>query len=206
MTSSNDQTIKSYEAHVQEYINSDPGISDIMKQWFGEAVAGLPKTAHILELGSAFGRDAAYLQGLGYSVECTDAVKAFVALLQEKRFNARRLNAITDELGGPYDLILANAVLLHFTRTETTQVLKKVYAALAKQGTFAFSLKQGDGENWSDEKLGAPRYFCFWTEDQIRQLLEQIGFQDIRNIQETSGGEAKASAAWIRIIAKKYKE
>jgi len=206
MTNPNDQTIATYEAHVQEYINGDPGISDIMKHWLGEAIAGLPKTARIIELGSAFGRDAAYLQELGYNVECTDATQAFVDLLKGKGFNARKLNAITDELSGPYDLVLANAVLLHFTREETRQVLQKVYASLAENGTFAFSLKQGEGGNWSDQKLGGPRYFCFWTEGQIRQLLEQTGFQDIRDIQEATKREDKNAIAWIRIIAKKHKK
>lgn len=164
MNDSNHQTIQSYEAHVQEYINGTPqDVSGIVKEWLDEAIAGLAKDAHILEFGSAFGRDAAYLQNLGYQVECTDATQAFVDLLKQKGFNARQLNAITDDLGGSYDLVLANAVLLHFTRDETKQVLQKVFAALNPGGTFAFTLKQGEGEKWSEDKLGAPRYFCFWA-------------------------------------------
>lgn len=200
MTDSNQQTIQSYEAHVQEYINGTPqDVSGIVKEWLDEAIANLPKDARILEFGSAFGRDVTYLQDLGYKVECTDATKAFVDLLKQKGFNARQLNAITDDLGGPYDFVLANAVLLHFTRDETKQVLQKVFDTLNPGGTFAFTLKQGEGEKWSEDKLGAPRYFCFWTEDQIRQLVEATGFADVK----VSGDKATARAEWVQVIARK---
>lgn len=129
--------------------------------WLDEAVAGLPSNARILELGSGFGRDAEYLAGLNYSVECTDAAQAFVDLLNKRGLNARKLNVIADGLDGSYNLVLANAVLLHFTREQTKEVLRKVLASLKPGGTFAFTLKQGDGEKWTEEKLGAPRYFCF---------------------------------------------
>lgn len=39
-----------------------------------------------LEIGSAFGRDAGYLERKGHSVECTDATQAFVDLLNKANF------------------------------------------------------------------------------------------------------------------------
>src|SRR6266436_5906822 len=108
MSNSNERTIQSYETHVQDYIDrSLPEVSGVVKEWLDASIAELPKNARILELGSAFGRDAAYLQNLGYDVDCTDATHAFVELLQQKDFNARELTAVTDDLGGPYDLVLA---------------------------------------------------------------------------------------------------
>ncbi len=201
MNDSNRHTIQAYEEHVQEYINGtaqDAG--DIVKVWLDKALAGLPKDAAILEFGSALGRDAAYMQNLGYKVQCTDAVQAFVDLLKKKGFNARLLNAITDDIDGSYDLILAKAVLLHFTREETAQVLRKALDALNDGGTLAFTLKQGEGEKWSEEKLGAPRYFCFWTEEQMRPLLENSGFTDIK----VTVDRVDANTAWLQITAKKH--
>jgi 2-polyprenyl-3-methyl-5-hydroxy-6-metoxy-1,4-benzoquinol methylase len=200
MNDSNQQTIQSYEAHVQEYINGTvQDVGGVVKEWLDEALAGLPKDAAILEFGSAFGRDAAYMQNMGYTVQCTDATQAFVDLLKQKGFDARLLNAITDNIDGSYDFVLANAVLLHFTRKETAQVLKKVLNALNDGGTFAFTLKQGEGEKWSEEKLGAPRYFCYWTEEQVRQLLEDSGFSDVK----VTGDRATANATWLQVIARK---
>ena len=194
----NQQTIQSYEAHVQEYIDGTPhDVSGALKDWIDEAVSGLSEDADVLEFGSAFGRDAAYLQSLGYKVECSDAAQNFVDLLKQGGFNARKLNAITDELGQRYDVVLANAVLLHFTRDEAKSVLTKVYASLKDNGRFAFTLKQGDGDKWTDDKLGAPRYFCFWRAAQIRQLVQDAGFGAVK----VNGDRASGHATWLQIIA-----
>jgi 2-polyprenyl-3-methyl-5-hydroxy-6-metoxy-1,4-benzoquinol methylase len=204
MSNSNQQTIQAYENHVQDYI--DGTVQDTtdgtVKTWIDEFLTDLPKTARILEFGSAFGRDATYLQGLGYKVECTDATQAFVDLLSQKEFNARTLNAITDDLGGPYDLIFANAVLLHFTRDEVKQVLRKVFNALSDHGTFAFTVKQGEGEKWSEpseDKLGVPRYFCYWTGDQIAQVVKEAGFAEVK----ATGDQPTSRATWVQVIARK---
>lgn len=200
MSETNSRTVESYNAHVQEYIEGTPHeVSGVVKEWLDNSLADVPKDSRILEFGSAFGRDAEYLAGLGYTVECTDATPAFVDLLQAKGFDARILNVITDDLPQALDYVLANAVLLHLTRDETSQVIKKVFNALNEDGKFAFTLKQGEGEGWSEEKLGAPRYFCYWTEPQIRELLEDTGFNEL----QISGEKATSNATWLQIVARK---
>ncbi len=97
----------------------------------------------------------------GYKVERTDGTEAFVKLLQEQGHSARVLNAITDEFDGKYDMVFANAVLLHFTPSETANVFKKACNSVKQNGILAFTVKQGDGEEWSEAKLDAPRYFCY---------------------------------------------
>lgn len=198
MSESNDTTLQSYEGNAQAYVAGTPqDVSGAVRDWLDEAVSELSSDARILEFGSAFGRDAAYLQGLGYKVECSDAADAFVVLLQKKGFNARTLNAITDDIAGPYELILANAVLLHFNRQETADVLAKVFAALSDGGKFAFTLKQGVGESWSDEKLNAPRYFCYWTKEQIAELLSGAGYENLY----INAGTGARDVKWLHIIA-----
>jgi SAM-dependent methyltransferase len=201
MSNSNNQTIDAYQAHVQEYIDGTPQqVDGVVKEWMDSALKGLPANADILEFGSAFGRDTEYIQSKGFKVNSTDATPAFVELLQKKGYDARVLNAITDDLGGPYDLVIANAVLLHFTREETEQVLAKVLAALKDGGRFAFTLKQGEGETWEDGKLGAPRYFCFWQEQQIADLLKKVGYSQVN----VSGDKAtRNNTTWVQVIAYK---
>lgn len=180
MSQENSTTIQSYEQHLQDYINGTPAqASDVVKAWIDRSINGLPQDAAILELGSAFGRDAAYMQSKGHTVQCTDAVTGFVDHLNKSGFSARHFNAITDKLVGPYDLLFANAVLLHFTRSETEQVLVKIYNALKENGRFAFTVKQGHGESWSEAKINAPRYFCYWQADDLNALLTKIGFKSI---------------------------
>ena len=200
MSKTNNRTVESYNAHIQEYIDGTPHeVLGVVKDWLDGSLADVPKDARILEFGSAFGRDAKYLAGLGYTVECTDATPAFVDLLQQKGFDAKVLNAITDELPQGLDFVLANAVLLHFNRDEAVLVIKKVFDSLNTNGKFAFTLIQGEGEGWSEKKLGAPRFFCYWTEPQIRDVLESTGFGDV----EISGDKAAANATWLQIVARK---
>lgn len=196
----NNLTIESYDGHLQEYIDSTPQeVSGSVKEWLDQTFSGIAKNARILELGSGFGRDAAYLQAQGYVVECSDATPAFVGLLRQRGFNVRQLNALTDEIPSGVDVVLANAVLLHFTRDEVAHVASKVHKALKPGGTFAFSLKQGEGEGWSEAKLGVPRFFCYWDPHPIRNVLNVNGFKKVDILDNRS----TEHATWLQIIAKK---
>jgi hypothetical protein len=199
--SENGQTLQSYEAHVQEYVDGTPQeVSGGIKEWIHLMLEELPQDASIIEIGSAFGRDAHYIEEHGYTVERTDATHGFVELLQQKGFTARDFNLITDEFDKQYNVVFANAVLLHFTRDELGLSLDKVHKALLENGRFVFSLKQGEGEVWSEDKLGSPRFFCYWTEPGIRKVLEQAGFQSTTITNSEFGNN---NPKWLHIIANK---
>jgi SAM-dependent methyltransferase len=187
MSKENQITLRAYEKNIEAYVERMPHeVPEELGRWLDEILADVPTTANILELGSAYGRDAAYIESLGYRVERTDAAQGFVDLLRGYGFEARNLNAITNDIPGPYDFVLASTVLLHFTRVESELVSRKVFAALNVGGKFALSLIQGEGEEWAEGKLGAPRFFCYWTAEQIGRLLTGVGFSDI----EVSSNEA----------------
>ncbi len=199
MSGSNAGKLQSYAGHIQDYIDgTSTKVEGGLKSWLDAALAGFSAEARIVELGSAFGRDAAYVLSQGFRIECTDAVSGFVQALEAKGFAARLFNALTDDLPGPYDLILANAVMLHFTRDELALVLGKMRRALGPGGRFAFSLKRGQGEAWSSEKIGAPRFFCYWEQDRLVPVLSDAGFSawtiDAASMQ-------RAHAEWLFVIA-----
>ncbi|ADP70531.1 Methyltransferase type 12 [Rhodomicrobium vannielii ATCC 17100] len=199
MSDSNRETLRSYDARVRNYVaGTAQTVSGEAKDWIDAALSGLPDTARILELGSAFGRDAAYIASNGFEIECTDAVPGFLAELKAKGLAARHFNVLTDELTDRYDLILANAVLLHFARHEFTYVLKKMARSLKDGGRFAFSLKKGQGESWSSEKIGAPRFFCYWERQDLEPLLADAGFA---SWSVSEARTSRAHAEWLFIIA-----
>lgn len=198
---SNNKTLATYESHVTEYID---GTSQVVvgaaKEWIDAALDGMPLGSTILELGSAFGRDATYIASKGYNIECSDAAESFVSYLRDKGFRTRLFNAITDELTEAYDLILANAVLLHFTEQEFVSVMAKLCRSLAPGGRLAISLKRGQGEAWSSEKLGAPRFFRYWEPEGLEPVFRSSGFA-----QWTIDGAStnRAHADWLFVIAHK---
>ena len=201
MEDTNKKTIESYELGINDYIQNTPNKRGAaVEYWIDKSIQNLNPDAKILEIGSAYGRDAKIIEEKGFCVEKTDATKGFVDILQKDDPTARVLNIITDEIRNNYDLIIANAVLLHFNDTELHSVIHKVFNALKPGGIFSFTVKQGEGETWQNNKSMGPRFFNYWSKDGIVTLLTDAGFVDIDAWTDSSDG---SSATWIMVIATK---
>ncbi len=75
----NNITLQSYEQGVSEYISGTAAETNgSIKAWIDNFLDLLPLNAHIIEIGSAFGRDAQYIESCGFSVKRTDATIGFV--------------------------------------------------------------------------------------------------------------------------------
>jgi 2-polyprenyl-3-methyl-5-hydroxy-6-metoxy-1,4-benzoquinol methylase len=203
MSKTNEQTVDTYNKTVEKYIVTSPQVVDgDLKRWLDDNLAKLKTDAKILKIGSGSGKDADYFASKGYSVECTDASQSFVEYLQKKGRPARLLNALTDDLGSNYDMVFADAVLLHFTREEVKNVLQKIYQALKPGGLLLFSLKAGEGEEITERKLDSTRFFCFWQQDAIEEFLQAVGYADIETrIIDDYRGETRPD--WLLISAVK---
>ena len=202
MSKTNKTTLESYEKAIDKYIQSTVSVASVwVVDWLKDSLDGLTKDARIFEIGSGFGRDANYIESLGYRVERTDAAEGFISILRKDDPTAHYFNAIEDDISDSYDLIYANAVFLHFTRDEIESVIKKVFNALDDGGRLAISLKQGDGEEWSTRKVDEPRYFCYWQKDDVETLLYKVGFSKVST--RIDGNDTKNNNTWLMIIAYK---
>lgn len=204
MSASNDQTIAAYNAGVDTYVAHLKPIDGDLKQWIDALLDSLNPPAKILEIGSGDGRDANYIEALGYHVERTDGAKEFVNMQREQGKRAHVLNLLTDELSGAYNLVFANAVFLHFNKQEFQAALHKVYNALQAGGRFGLTLKRGDGEEVTSQKMNAPRYFKFWQLDDIKHTLQTGGFTIISA--DTHADWRPNKPDWLFIIAVKESE
>lgn len=83
------------------------------------------------------------------------------------------------EWTGKFDGFFANAVLLHAPPDVFENALKNVAVVLKESGVVAFSLKTGEGEEMTLEKMDAPRYFRYHTEPEIREILSKLPFEII---------------------------
>jgi hypothetical protein len=178
--SSNQETLAVYQEHFDVYNAETPQQTDAAyKVWIDSLLARVQKDIAILEIGSAFGRDAEYVKNSGYTdITPTDAVDVAVAALKERGFlNARKLNVLTDEIDGRYGLIFAVAVFLHFNEAEFESALHKLRTPLGEKGILGFTVKQGEGEEWSDHKMGAPRFFHYWQKESLQQKVEEAGYE-----------------------------
>lgn len=176
----NQTTLNTYQEKFDKYVaGTSQEVSDTQKTWMNEVLDRVDKDAPILEVGSAFGRDAAFIQAAGYTgITVTDAFDAAVDALKERGFaDAKKLNVLTDEPEGDYGLIFASAVFLHFTEHEFETALQKLHGHLGVSGLLAFTVKEGDGEEWNSAKMEAPRFFHYWREEPLKQTVQKCGYK-----------------------------
>ncbi|WP_433160451.1 class I SAM-dependent methyltransferase [Kribbella sp. CA-247076] len=186
----NEVTLASYEQAADKFRASIPaGPNTLLIDLLASAVPG----GRVLELGSGTGRDAVELERRGFVVRRTDATPAFVELMRADGYDVDRLNAITDDLGGPYDAVFADAVFLHFDRAELGHVLRKAAEAAP---VLAFSTREGSGEEWSNRHLDLPRHFVLWQEKPLRDLLTTTGW----TIQHLERSQTQIGP-WLHILA-----
>jgi SAM-dependent methyltransferase len=194
-------TIAAYNRHIDQYIAaSDTTPAPEVVEWITRTLHVAAKTPHVLELGSGHGVDAEYLEQTGATVVRTDGAQAFVDRLRQLGHDARVLDITRDPIAhDTFDVVYANAVLLHLTREQTRTLIARVRNALRPDGVFAFSVKEGEGAGWSDEKLDAPRYFTYWNATDLRALCVTAGFSDVQIVRTHESGRG---LMWLRVIAR----
>lgn len=173
-------TLATYQDNFDKYVLGTPSeVGGTQKEWIESVLARIDNDAKIFEIGSAFGRDAAFMQEAGYmNVTVTDAFDAAVDTLKVHGFEkVKKFNALTDDLEDEYDLIFASAVFLHFTEREFKSTLNKLRSNLGRSGLLAFTVKQGEGEEWSSAKMEAPRFFHYWQKESLREAVQSCGYK-----------------------------
>ncbi|HVK26347.1 MAG TPA: class I SAM-dependent methyltransferase [Actinokineospora sp.] len=165
-------TVKSYEAYAETYntlVSAEPTDRHAgVLRAFADLV---PIAGSVLEIGSGPGRDADYLETLGVEVRRTDATQAFLDIQARRGKHGDLVNVITDELGGPYDGVLAECVLIHVGHAQIDAVLGKIAAALRPGGAFLVSVRDGDGETDGDYLM------AYWRRPDFAARLAAAGFE-----------------------------
>ena len=196
MTDPDDITLAAYDAAADRYIEDSGPCSPPTIAFLGQVAAEVG-AGHVLELGSGPGRDADHLEQHGLRVTRTDATPAFIEKLRARGHDARYLDARTDDLGGPYDAVVAFAVLLHLGRTQFEDVLTRARAAVVSDGVLALTLKEGDGEAWTEAKLGRLRHFTYWREPELRAVLGRTRWS-VLSLEHVAGRNEQ----WLFLIAR----
>ena len=151
----------------------------------------------MLELGSGPGTDADRLEAFGLRVLRSDATPSFTERLRGLGHAVLELDVRRDALPSPVDGVFANAVLLHLDRDALPAALLRMHGALAPGGVLGGTLKEGDGEEWSDRKLGVPRHFTYWREAPLREALEAAGCT-VLSIERLRG----RADDWLQVLAR----
>ncbi len=101
----NARTVESYELIADDYARETAG-SRVMSGALARLAEAVPG-GHVLEIGSGPGWDADQLEEAGLTVRRTDITQAFIDQQRARGKEVDRLDAINDDLGGPYDAVVA---------------------------------------------------------------------------------------------------
>jgi len=195
-----ERTLAAYEHGAEQYAART---DDHRAGLVDDLVGVLPSGSHVLELGSGPGRDALALEAAGFVVDRTDGARSFVDALRAVGHEARLLDVRSDDLGGPYDAVFANAVLLHVARPLLPDVLERALAAVRPGGVLAATVKRGEGDGWSNRKLDRARHFTYWTESDLEAVVGRAGWTDVV-VRETT--RAGADERWLTVTARRPEE
>ncbi|WP_063127003.1 class I SAM-dependent methyltransferase [Nocardia fusca] len=115
-----------------------PQVDGVMSfQHLGEGCAERAATAGTRSDGRVY-RD------YGFDVTLGDASARSVEKLRESGFDARKINMITDDFGGPWDGISINGGVPHLSDDELDKVVEKAAASLSDGGILAYNFELAD--------------------------------------------------------------
>ncbi|MFE0015885.1 class I SAM-dependent DNA methyltransferase [Mesorhizobium sp. NPDC059054] len=189
------QVIDMYEAYADRYdeiVGSEP--IERVQAALKRLAAEVGTDSQILEIGSGAGREADFLEDLGLHVRRTDATRRFLEIQAARGKQADLLDVVADELGGPYDAVVALCVLFYVRRAEIEAVLGKVAQSLRPGGVFLVSMRHGDGEKNGEYQT------VLWRRDDFARLLEDAGMAVVWDEFAVNTGNGEE---WISFLAVK---
>lgn len=162
-----------YDQEVIDFWNNFPKttIDEFCKRLSGK---------RILNLGSGSGRDALILKEEGLDIICVDASSEMVKITRNLGFESIESDFSNLKLdNNSFDGVWAYTSLLHIKKEEMIKVLKKISKSIKPNGVFLIGLMEGvfEGEVEKKDMPGEKRYFRYYEENEIRKIMEDIGFK-----------------------------
>ena len=167
----------------------------------------LPKNAKILEIGSASGENAKYIESLGYNVTASDIAEDFISASKNKGLTTIKFNILEDNFKEKYSGILAWRVFVHFTQEDIFETLKKSYDNLENNGIFIFNVINRETRNVDNEwvdfhneyHMGAERYYHYFEQKNLENIISKTKFR----IQDFHKEGGDINNKWLVYVLKK---
>lgn len=172
---------KTYNKIVEQYVAKTKGLEPLKE--LEEFKKLLPGGSLILDAGCGWGRDSKILSGK-FKVIGIDLSRGLLKYARKYAPKAKFLYGDilkTDFDGETFDGIWSNVVLIHLEREDIIPALKEFYRILKKGGVGYVSVKEGKGKEYKSEDMsgGSPRFYTWFSQNEIKKYLEKAGFEII---------------------------
>ncbi|WP_425051405.1 class I SAM-dependent DNA methyltransferase [Psychromarinibacter sp. S121] len=153
----------------------------------------------VLDLGCGPGHEAERIAAAGHEVLAVDGSAEMIAMA-EAREGVTARHAMFDDIPdfGLFDGIWASFSLLHAPRADLPRHLADLRAASRDGAVFGMAMKTGDGEG--PDRLG--RFYAYYDEENLRDLLAQSGFVPVDALSGTSPGLAGQTQPWLFLLSR----
>jgi len=175
------KTIDTYEQTADLYNSLYPDVNRKNIDFFIKQLKG----KNILDIGCGSGRDAEYFVNKGLDVAGIDLSDRFIEISRARVPNAKFIKMDMRNIDFPlesFDGIWSLASILHIPKIAAKNTIKQLRKVLKTNGIIYISVKLGEGEKFikRDRYKGLEKFFAFYTESEISDLLEQCGFEIIK--------------------------
>ena len=187
---SNDYYNKNAEDFIKRTMELD--MSDIY-DW---VLPGVEDGGWILDVGFGSGRDSLYFLTMGYEVTSMDSSQRLVAIGRELLPDVMLGDVCEMEFNEEFDLVWANASLLHLDEEQFALAVARIEASLQEGAWFYVSMKLGDFEG-----IRNGRYFKYYTQETLLEAVtEASALVLVDSLELEDNREGHAGEYWVHAL------
>lgn len=161
----------------------------------------LVQKGKVLDLGCGSGFQSKFISQFGLEVIGIDFSEWMIKESRKRVPEAKFLVMDILKIKFPkayFDGIYARASLLHIKKKNIGETLKKLNDILKKGGIIYIALKEGEGESYMNHPQKGSRFFAFYREKEMDNLLKKHGFKTLEVFYEKA-----SNTNWLQILARK---
>jgi ubiquinone/menaquinone biosynthesis C-methylase UbiE len=196
-------TITTYNQRAAFFVVRNQG-HDLMRH-FGEFIPLVAPHGLVLDVGCGPGWHSVELIRRGFRAMALDLShgmlrEAWQMGVQNLVLADMRQLPITDY---SVDGLWVSASFLHVPRENADSTLREFHRVLKVGGAMYLGVKGGEGERFGNPLDGLPRYFIYWTEEDLDARLRAVGFKIVRSWVNAPEAKETRADTWInRVVVK----
>ena len=193
-------TIDYYNNNAKKYFDSTYDAD--MSEQYEVFLHYVKRDGKILDFGCGSGRDSLYFKNKGYNVTAIDGSEEMCKLAREYTgLDVRCMDFMDFNDIDCYDGVWACASLVHVNKNNFLEVLKKLRDSLKDSGYMFVALKNGTGEEVTEEG----RYYNYLNFSDVEKLASDSNLEIVTVYMSKSVNNPNEEKYWNNFVLKKIK-